>query len=209
MKFDLLCLLQVISNFAYDIHYTAKGKFFYSDHIFSERLGDRDEFADIQDDLIETLWLGRGEDAPKSADISAKVAEMTPEVLPETDKNFKALRELIIAALVMIEQMTGLRVGEQDLIGTIAHILQRHNGLLYRQLVYTPEEVKNSNEAWDNIVKPDDTMGTKENGEKEDKIAYVMKEFEDGNLKTPDGNVVTDKDQALAIAYSEAEKKED
>ena len=163
MKFDLLCLLQVISNYAYDIHYSAKGGFFYSDHIFSERLGDRDEFADIQDDLIETLWLGRGEEAPKSADISAKVAEMTPEVLPETDKNFKTLRELIIGALVMIEQMTGLRMGEQDIIGSIAHILQRHNGLLYRQLVYTPEEVQNSNEAWDNLVKPDDTMGTKEN----------------------------------------------
>lgn len=160
MKFDLLCLLQVISNYAYDIHYSAKGGFFYSDHIFSERLGDRDEFADIQDDLIETLWLGRGEEAPKSAEISAKVAEMTPEVLPETDKNFKTLRELIIGALVMIEQMTGLRMGEQDLIGTIAHILQRHNGLLYRQLTYTPEEIRNSDEAWANLVKPDDTMGT-------------------------------------------------
>ncbi len=40
---------------------------------------------------------------------------------------------------------------------------------------------------------------------KEDKIAYVMREFAAGKLKDSRGNIVTDKDQALAIAYSEAE----
>lgn len=39
------------------------------------------------------------------------------------------------------------------------------------------------------------------------KIAYVMKEFAAGRLKGSDGKVVTDKKQALAIAYSEAGMK--
>ncbi len=36
------------------------------------------------------------------------------------------------------------------------------------------------------------------------KFDYVMEEFAEGKLKTQDGKVVTDKDQALAIAYSES-----
>lgn len=45
------------------------------------------------------------------------------------------------------------------------------------------------------------------NGAFEDKVAFVMREFEDGKLKDSHGNIVTDKDQALAIAYSEAKEK--
>lgn len=40
---------------------------------------------------------------------------------------------------------------------------------------------------------------------KQDKIKKVMREFKDGKLKTPNGEVVTDKKQALAIAMSESE----
>ena len=45
------------------------------------------------------------------------------------------------------------------------------------------------------------------NGAFEDKVAYVMREFEEGKLKDSHGNIVKDKEQALAIAYSEAKKK--
>lgn len=34
---------------------------------------------------------------------------------------------------------------------------------------------------------------------KQDKIKKVMREFKDGKLKTPNGEVVTDKNQALAV----------
>jgi hypothetical protein len=44
------------------------------------------------------------------------------------------------------------------------------------------------------------------NDAKGDKVAYVMREFAEGKLKDSHGNIVTDKKQALAIAYSEAEK---
>ena len=42
----------------------------------------------------------------------------------------------------------------------------------------------------------------------DDKFAYVMREFDKGKLKTPDGKVVTDPAQAKAIAYSESKKTE-
>lgn len=46
------------------------------------------------------------------------------------------------------------------------------------------------------------------NSASDDKFAYVMREFADGKLKTPDGKVVTDPEQAKAIAYSESKKVE-
>lgn len=141
--FDLICQIQAISNYAYDIHYSARGSFFYSDHLFSERVGDVEEISEVKDDLIETVYLGRGKDAPLSEDISLRVAEITPEVSKDTQTNFKRLRDLIISALVDIEDLKELTRGEEDLIGSLAHILQRHNGLLYRQLDYADTEVAN------------------------------------------------------------------
>lgn len=46
------------------------------------------------------------------------------------------------------------------------------------------------------------------NSAQDDKFAYVMREFDEGKLKTPDGKVVTDPAQAKAIAYSESKKAE-
>ena len=46
------------------------------------------------------------------------------------------------------------------------------------------------------------------NSSSDDKFAYVMREFDEGKLKTPDGKVVTDPQQAKAIAYSESKKTE-
>lgn len=40
----------------------------------------------------------------------------------------------------------------------------------------------------------------------EDKFKKVMHEFKAGTLKSSSGRKVTDKDQALAIAFSEARK---
>lgn len=51
-------------------------------------------------------------------------------------------------------------------------------------------------------------FGESENASpKDEKFAYVMREFKEGKLKTPDGKVVTDPAQAKAIAYSESEKE--
>ena len=42
---------------------------------------------------------------------------------------------------------------------------------------------------------------------KEEKVAKVMREFAKGKLKSSSGKKVTSKEQAAAIAYSEAERK--
>lgn len=157
-KFELLCLLEAISNYAYDIHYTANGRFFFSDHLFSERLSD----VDVKDDFIETFYLGKSEEAPASADIARKVADLTPEITDNTQDNFKRLRNMIIRALMGIQAYDGTK-GEEDLLGSVAHILQRHNGLLYRQLTYTPEEIRNDDDDWRDIVDEEDTTQTLEN----------------------------------------------
>lgn len=41
---------------------------------------------------------------------------------------------------------------------------------------------------------------------KDGKVAYVMKEFGRGELKSSSGNKVTNPKQALAIGYSEAQR---
>lgn len=58
--------------------------------------------------------------------------------------------------------------------------------------------------------KPEDFVNNKQTGNSapDDKFAYVMREFDEGKLKTPDGKVVTDPAQAKAIAYSESKKTE-
>jgi|TARA_R100000455_G_C6237936_1_gene97664 hypothetical protein len=38
----------------------------------------------------------------------------------------------------------------------------------------------------------------------QEKVSYVMKEFKDGKLKSSSGKKVTDRNQAMAIALSEA-----
>ena len=55
---------------------------------------------------------------------------------------------------------------------------------------------------------PKGVMSTIKNSASDDKFAYVMREFDEGKLKTPDGKVVTDPAQAKAIAYSESKKTE-
>jgi len=42
---------------------------------------------------------------------------------------------------------------------------------------------------------------------KQEKIAKVMREYAKGKLKSSSGKKVTSKEQAAAIAYSEAERK--
>lgn len=55
---------------------------------------------------------------------------------------------------------------------------------------------------------PKGIMTPVKNSASDDKFAYVMREFDAGKLKTPDGKVVTDPAQAKAIAYSESKKTE-
>lgn len=52
----------------------------------------------------------------------------------------------------------------------------------------------------------DDDIQMDEMDMSNEKVAKVMREFEAGTLKTPSGEIVTSKKQAMAIALSEARK---
>lgn len=150
--FKIIGLLQTINGYAYDIHYSSSGSLFYEEHLLSERVGDSDEIYDFKDDVIETVYLGRGKDAPLSEEISEFVSKITPELTDSSDKNFKNLRDLISYTLVEIETLENLSRGEEDLFGSIAHVLQRHNGLLFKQLDYSADELNNSNDGWKHLL---------------------------------------------------------
>lgn len=74
------------------------------------------------------------------------------------------------------------------------------NPILYRDAKRRIQDIKNKLKQIGNSK-----VG---NESPDDKFAYVMREFDEGKLKTPDGKVVTDPAQAKAIAYSESKKTE-
>ena len=160
MDFELVkkiaCRLQAISNFAYDIHYNARGNDFYENHLFAERIGDQYETSAFKDEIFETVFLGRGKDVPASKEIESGVLVLTPESQKNEESDYKLLRGMITACLEDIENLNGLSLGEGDLFGRIASVLQRHNGLLFARLSYGEEEVvENSQEqedAWKHLM---------------------------------------------------------
>ena len=166
MDFELVtkiaCRLQAISNFAYDIHYNARGKDFYENHLFAERIGDQYATASFKDEIFETVFLGRGQDVPSSKDIEEGVLVLTPAPSENEEQDYKILRGMISACLVDIESLEGLSLGEGDLFGRIASILQRHNGLLFARLSYSENEVvensENEDEAWKYLINSKDDI---------------------------------------------------
>ena len=157
MDFELVtkiaCRLQAVSNFAYDIHYNARGKDFYENHLFAERIGDQYATASFKDEIFETVFLGRGQDVPSSKDIEEGVLVLTPTPSENEEQDYKILRGMISACLVDIESLDGLSLGEGDLFGRIASILQRHNGLLFARLSYSENEVVENSQEQDDAWK--------------------------------------------------------
>ena len=88
----------------------------------------------------------------------------------------------------------------------------------YKSLVQKRNNVQKGTKEYEEVQKRLDEIRKKlgrspfgnkiGNTASDDKFAYVMREFDEGKLKTPDGKVVTDPEQAKAIAYSESKKTE-
>lgn len=181
MDFELVkkiaCRLQAISNFAYDIHYNARGNDFYENHLFAERIGDQYQTSAFKDEIFETCFLGRGQEVPSSKEIEDGVLALTPESSKNEEQDYKKLRGMIFACLVDIESLTGLSLGEGDVFGRIASVLQRHNGLLFARLSYTEDEiVENSQEqedAWKYLMNSKIEWRTTKTGAK-----FILKDGE-------------------------------
>lgn len=192
---ELLCRLQAISSFAKDCHYHFNE---YSQHLLADV--NEDDIENQIDLINEVCYLGLGEDAPAKKDILTGALDYMPQPSNEEKENFAKLKLMIKECLVHLEQTEAKTRGANALLDNIAMTLQQLHGLLFKTVVDTKDiEYLNS---------IPDLMEEEIYNSKEEKIAYVMKEFEEGRLKDSHGDIVTDKNQALAIAYSEAESKE-
>jgi len=106
------------------------------------------------------------------------------------DKNGKDLR---VGDIVLVWTSAGERAGKvKEVSGDRITVAIRNEG------------------DWSTPGKLADKVSNSKTGNSasDDKFAYVMREFDAGKLKTPDGKVVTDPAQAKAIAYSESKKTE-
>lgn len=106
------------------------------------------------------------------------------------DKNGKDLR---VGDIVLVWTSAGERAGKvKEVSGDRITVAIRNEG------------------DWSTPGKLADKVSNSKTGNEasDDKFAYVMREFDNGKLKTPDGKVVTDPAQAKAIAYSESKKTE-
>lgn len=193
--FELLCRLHAIQFFAKDCHYNFQN---YSQHLLADV--NEDDLQTYMDLINEVCYLGKGEEAPSSQKVMAGAIDYIPTPSENDRENFAKLKLLIKETLVYIQSIETQTRGDNALLDNIAMTLQQLHGLLFKEV----DDAKDM----EYLNSLPDLMEEENYNSKEDKIAYVMKEFEEGRLKDSHGNIVTDKDQALAIAYSEAESKE-
>lgn len=133
--FDLLKVLYCIKFFAKDIHYTAKGDSFYSDHLLADRI--IDGLDDFIDDINENLYLGFEEKAPISKQVIAGVAEDLMLVQDDIKVNWRRLYSYLEEAEELIYKIEEEYKFPQisSLLDNIANDLQKKKGLIWRRMV--------------------------------------------------------------------------
>lgn len=132
---DLLRVLWAIKFFAKDIHYTASGNEFYSDHLFADEIANGIE--DLIDSINENLYLGYQQTAPTSKEVLERVLSELPEVSFDSNRNWKLMYDLIKKGLQVIESIEAdYDMPElNSLMDTIADNLQKSCGLIWRRIV--------------------------------------------------------------------------
>jgi len=133
--FDLLRVLYCIKFFAKDIHYTAKGDSFYSDHLLADRV--IDGLDDFIDDINENLYLGFEEKAPSSKQVIVGVAQDLMLVQDDTKVNWKRLYSYLEEAEELIYKIEEEYKFPQisSLLDNIAGDLQKKKGLIWRRII--------------------------------------------------------------------------
>ncbi len=129
---ELIISLMKIQNFAKDIHYNCKGDAFYSKHLLCDRIAEN--LYDYVDSIKETIILARME-RPLPSSSYLEAASSLPALGEDDKENFTKLRNLIVGALTVIENIDNQSVGEANLLGNIAENLQNSLGLLNRQVI--------------------------------------------------------------------------
>ena len=129
---QIICYLIAIQNFAKDIHYKCKGDSFYGQHLLADRI--QNDLVGFQDSLKETCILGNDLEPLPSAEYLDGAKPLIPLIVDDMQANFKAMQNLLIAALSAIESTLGTTRGEQSLIDSIAQDLQQKLGLVNREV---------------------------------------------------------------------------
>lgn len=131
---DLLKLLYCVRFFAKDIHYSAKGDNFWSDHIFADEIFDG--LDDLIDQVNENLYLGFNETAPTSKEVLEVVITELPDVSDNIKQDFVFLYDLIEKCLSVIDIIEDEYELPQlnALLDTIADAMQKRKGLIWRRI---------------------------------------------------------------------------
>ena len=129
---DLMARLTVIYHYAKDIHYTARGKEFYSTHLLMDRVADG--IQDFLDSINEVCFMGRGLDTPSAKEILTNAIKIYPE-LWTTMGCLEELGDFITGTLENIYEMEQNNNGkymnaEISLLDDIAKDLQLKAGLI-------------------------------------------------------------------------------
>lgn len=133
--FNLLKSLYCIRFFAKDIHYTAKGTEFFSDHLLADRVIDGlDNFID---DINENLYLGFEEKAPTSAEVLLGVIDSLFVAKDDIKKNWETLYSYIKETEELIYKIEEEYDIPQvnSLLDSIADDLQKKKGLIWRRIL--------------------------------------------------------------------------
>ena len=120
---NLIIHLTAVSNYAKDIHYNCSGDNFYGNHLFADRIADG--INDYIDQLKEICLLGHKLSPLHSSEYLSRASKLIP-----SGADFRQLRDLLIDALEIIEHITGVSKGDENLLGAIAQDLQNNIGLI-------------------------------------------------------------------------------
>lgn len=119
----LISYLLAIANYAKDIHYNCSGSNFYSNHLFADRLAKN--LYEYIDQLKEVCLLGHSLKPLHSSEYLKRASELVP-----VGADFNSMHNLIIDTLDIIEAITRISKGDENLIGAIAQDIQNNLGLL-------------------------------------------------------------------------------
>lgn len=128
----LISLLIAIQNFCKDIHYNCKGDAFYGKHLLVDRI--QENISDYIDGIKEVYFLAGDKEPLPSREYLQSAINFIPAITGDDITDFISLQKLLITTLQTIEEIDGLTVGEENLIGNIAENLQGSLGLVNRQV---------------------------------------------------------------------------
>lgn len=114
---SLIAALLAIANYAKDIHYNCGGKNFYGNHLFADRI--QENLAEFIDQLKEICLLGHSLKPLRSSEYLSQASGLIPSEI-----NFSQMKTLILNALALIESISDISKGDENLIGNIAQDLQ-------------------------------------------------------------------------------------